>query len=108
MKYIISENRLTELMKNFLDSFLSSKIHYRHDSFIIVANDETDAGYPTDIDMEYDYDDGRLYIYQIFVENFMDVFGMNSSDDKMRNKARDIISKWFEDKFDVQVKYSES
>ena len=52
--------------------------------------------------MEYDYEDGRLYINSSFGHGFSDLFFNNDEE------AYKFMSEWFENKFDVFVEYTQT
>ena len=102
MKYIISENRLSEFINSYLDTFVSNKAVNYVDPFIIISqqnqgDDENWADY-----MEHDHIDGRLWINKDFLKGFMDLFGFRD-----RESAQDFIKNWFENKFEIEVKFVE-
>lgn len=101
MKYIISEIRLNEFMKSYLESMLDTKAITTPDPYIIVSERPADENEDESwIDyMEYDHTDGRLWLMKEFLENFMDIFALE------KEQAQEFISKWFEQKFDVEVNF---
>ena len=101
MNYIITENRVTELKTNFLNSYITRNIT-RLDTFLLVYNtnehdDFEGFGEPF---FEYDYSDGRLFINSDISDNFMSLFGAENSE------ADEFISDWFSDKFGVTVEFT--
>lgn len=101
MKYIISESRLNEFINSYLELFVYNKAVTHSDPWIIISqaaqgDDENWADY-----MEYDYTDGRLWINKSFLQIFTDSFGVDEQ------HTRQIISDWFSNKFDVEVKFTE-
>jgi hypothetical protein len=95
MKYLITENRLNEFMTNYLNTWVSSRRLIKFDRFIIL---EDPNGEPeNDIDMEYDGEDGRLWVRQEIFSTLVDLFG------KDENETLEFIGKFFEYKFGVQV-----
>ena len=102
MKYIISENRLTEFIISYLNSFVENKAVSYLDPFIVISQANQGDDELWDDYMEYDYTDGRLWINKIFLKDFIDLFAFKGIED-----ARTSISKWFENKFDVEVKFVE-
>lgn len=103
MKYIISENRLSEFINSYLESFLSTKAISHSDPWIIISqaaqgDDEIWADY-----MEHDYTDGRLWVNKVFLRDFMDLFGFRD-----KESALSFIKNWFENKFEVEVKFVET
>lgn len=51
------------------------------------------------VDMEYDYDDGRLYVNKDFRNHFMDLFN------KSLEESNSLFKDWFEYKFGEKVEY---
>ena len=52
--------------------------------------------------MEYDYDDGRLYIDRTFLTNFSKIYFPNDDD------AGPFIKDWFENEFGVDIDFMDS
>ena len=95
MKYIITESRLDNLMTLYLDSWVDSKKIIEFDRFIVL---EDPYGEPeNEIDMEYDGEDGRLWVRQEVFEILLGLFGRGDEE------TLDFIRKYFEYKFGVQV-----
>jgi hypothetical protein len=102
MKYIITENRLDDFMMSYLDTLLESKHVSYLDSFIVISDKVfADEEEWKDI-MEFDKTDGRLWLSEKFVRNFDDLFGRG------RDESIRIITKWFENKFNVESDYQET
>ena len=100
MKYIITENRLHEFMNNYLNSWASTKVINDRDGFIFMEEPSYPGADEWNIVMEFDYrEDGRLWFNNNFRKNFMDIFMLTSEE------ANQFIKEWFENKFDVEVKY---
>ena len=100
MKYIITESRINEFRKRFLDDFLKSHYVHKIDTYIVVSEPYTDDDTPFPDYMEYDHWDGRLWIEKNFVKFFSDMYGFDDVDE-----TKKFISDWFSRKFDVEVKY---
>lgn len=102
MKIIITENKLRELQLQYLNGFLYNISNF--DNFIIIYypnyNDEDD--FESDVLMEYDYDDGRLYIDRTFLTNFSKIYFPNDDD------AGPFIKDWFENEFGVDIDFMDS
>lgn len=101
MKYIISESRLNKIIDDYLESFSDSLVLTTTDNYIILSqkNEESDSW----IDyIEYDKSDGRLWIYINFLQGFIDLFAFPD-----KESAQSYISKWFSDKFGVEIEYVE-
>jgi hypothetical protein len=100
MKYIITESKLDEIRTNYLNDRGGPTSFF--DNFIIIYH----PGDPDDIEdgiiMEYDYEDGRLYINSNFGHSFSDLFFQNDEE------AYKFMSEWFENKFSVVVEFSQT
>jgi hypothetical protein len=95
MKYIIKESKIDMLMTDYLNTWVSSRRLIKFDRFIIL---EDPNGEPeNDVDMEYDGEDGRLWVRQELFSTLVDLFG------KGNVETLDFIGKFFEYKFGVQV-----
>ena len=95
MKYIIKESKIDMLMTDYLNTWVSSRRLIKFDRFIIL---EDPNGEPeNDVDMEYDGEDGRLWVRQELFSTLVDLFG------KGENETLEFIGKFFEYKFGVQV-----
>jgi hypothetical protein len=95
MKYIITESKLDMLMTDYLNTWVGSRRLIEFDRFIVL---EDPYGEPeNDVDMEYDGEDGRLWVRQELFSTLVDLFG------KGENETLEFIGKFFEYKFGVQV-----
>lgn len=99
MKYVISENRLTQFMNDYLNTFVDSKVAYTSDPYLIVSQPNQGDDEIWEDYMEWDRIDGRLWINKSFYRNLKDLFGMEDS------KLQNFIADWFENRFNVQVKF---
>jgi hypothetical protein len=101
MKVIITENKLRDIQLNYLNTM---KYDYSEfDNFkILYYPDNRDDYELSEVMMEYDFEDFRLYIDSNFVKDFGLTYFPNEDD------AQPFIRDWFEDKFGVKVKYVES
>jgi hypothetical protein len=97
---------MIEKFKNIIFGFLRGSIthepHFMH-NFIIIYFPDFEDEYENPLTlMEYDYDDGRLWIEpEWFKYQFLNRFGLNFE------KGTDIITEWFENYFGVKVKFVE-
>lgn len=87
-------------MTSYLDDRLVGGVS-EFDNFIIIyyydnANDYNDS----DILMEFDDEDDRLYIDKSFIDTFEKLFPFG--------KPQSFIEEWFENKFGVNIEYVES
>ena len=95
MKYIIKESKIDMLMTEYLNTWVDSRKLIEFDRFIVL---EDPYGEPeNDVDMEYDGEDGRLWVRQELFSTLVDLFG------KDENETLEFIGKFFEYKFGVQV-----
>lgn len=99
MKYIISEHKLDKLIFEVIDDYLK-KNRQSFDSFIIYSfefpNNEDE------VTIEYDYEDGRLFINKNFVMLIADMFGLTPKQSQLK------IYEWFTVTEDVFPEYMES
>ena len=84
-------------MKQYLDGWLSSKMVYFHDNFIFIDS-KLDDGEDATI-MEYDHEDGRLWVIRYIKKNLMDTFN------KTQDEVNEYLKNWFEKEFKVNVKF---
>jgi hypothetical protein len=101
MKVIITENKLRDIQLNYLNTM---KYDYSEfDNFkILYYPDNRDDYELSEVMMEYDFEDFRLYIDSNFVKDFGLTYFPNEDD------AQPFIRDWFEEEFGVKVKYVES
>ena len=99
MKVIITENKLLKLQTDVLNNLLGGNVS-EFDNFILIyyPDGQGDEGI-SEIMMEYDSEDGRLYIDKSFLDNFAKVYVPKEDD------APFIIQDWFENYFGVHIKY---
>ena len=90
MKYIISESRLDNIMKKYLDSFLLGKNVIDNQAGIAVYDDEEDY-------LQYFPRKRELFILGEFLDEFEAMFGLT------RNESIKFIRNWFENEFYVKV-----
>lgn len=95
MKYIITESKLDMLMTEYLNDWVDSKKIIEFDRFI--ALEDIDGEVMNEVSMEYDGEDGRLWVRQELFSLLVDLFG------KGENETLEFIGKYFEYKFGVQV-----
>jgi hypothetical protein len=97
MKYIITESKLDMLMTRYLNSWVDSKKIVEFDRFIVLVDP---YGEPeNDVDMEYDGEDGRLWVMGYVKKHLMDLFN------KPRKEVDEFLKHWFENEFNVNVSY---
>ena len=95
MKIIIKESKVDMLMTEFLDSWVNSRRLVEFDRFIVLENPNGEE--ENDIDMEYDGDDGRLWMRDSLLNTLIDLFG------KSHIETMVYVGKYFEKKFGVDV-----
>jgi hypothetical protein len=96
MKIIVKESKIDMLMTEYLNSWVNSRRLVEFDRFIILENPNGEE--ENDVDMEYDGDDGRLWVRQELFSTLVDLFGKDNVE------TLDFIGKFFEYKFGVEVK----
>jgi hypothetical protein len=99
MKFIITESKLNLFKNKFLNDSLGSG-ERRFDSFLLIPNMDDDDYFSSEPHFEYDFFDGRLFINRDVRQKFITFFGTS------KEETDDYISKWFEDKFEVNVKFT--
>ena len=102
MKVIITENKLRDIQLNYLNT-MKNEYTYEVDGFLILYYPDNEDDYDlSEVMMEYDFEDFRLYIDSKFVKDFGLTYFPNEDD------AQPFIRDWFEEEFGVKVKYVES
>ena len=101
MKVIVTENKLRDIQLNYLNTM---KYDYSNfDNFIVLYYPDNRDDYElSEVMMEYDFEDFRLFIDSNFVKDFGLTYFPNEDD------AQPFIRDWFEEEFGVKVKYVES
>jgi len=95
MKIIIKESKIDMLMTEYLNSWVNSKRLVEFDRFIVLENPNGEE--ENDVDMEYDGDDGRLWMRDLLLNTLIDLFG------KSHIETMVFVGKYFEHKFGVEV-----
>ena len=102
MKVIITEKKLRQLQNNHLDETLRGGVS-KYDNFIIIYYYDTADDYEdSEVLMEYDSEDGRLYVDNKFLKDFGFTYFANEED------VEPVIKDWFENEFEVKIKYIQS
>lgn len=103
MKYKIQNKQLYNLMINYLNNFKDNRDVEKFSNFIVILepNINDNDGY-NHVVIEYDDEDGRLLIFKDVLDNFMSWFPLDEEDSQM------FIKNWFEETFNVKVKYIQS
>ena len=101
MNYLVTHPQLRKFMTEYLNDLLNQFSVSEIDSFIIIDYnyDEPDEYSIDDIVMEYDSDDGRLYIDNEFLNKFSIWFSLDME------QIKEFIKNWFEDMYNVKIKY---
>ena len=102
MKYVITENRLENFFKNYLDSFLENKSISDLTNFILISQKTDNDDDSWEDFMEYDYTDGRLWVHRYILMTMNDIFNFD------KETLMSLIKEWFEDRFNVEIKFVES
>ena len=108
MKIIITENKLNVVINKFIGDFVNDNYNRTTaDNLIVydesVAEDADDELYEYDpVVLFYMFDNGRLYIKNIFVNTISNMFGLSL--DEVMGRIKD----WFENENGVTVKFTES
>lgn len=84
------------LMTEYLNSWVNSRKLVEFDRFIVLENPNGEE--ENDVDMEYDGDDGRLWMRDSLLNTLIDLFG------KSHIETMVFVGKYFEYKFGVEVK----
>ena len=83
-------------MTHYLNSWVDSRKIIEFDRFIVLENPNGEE--ENDVDMEYDGDDGRLWMRDSLLNTLIDLFG------KSHIETMVFVGKYFEYKFGVEVK----
>ena len=100
MKYLINNSQKKHFLSKWINELKDECSISKFDNFIVLSKeDETDW---SDVFIEYDFEDGRLYIDKEFVfDNITSWVPLDI------NVISDFIKNWFEEEFKVEVKYVE-
>jgi len=105
MKYLITESQLDKVKSKINDlmiSELNNILDYDRTSdseFIVIYYDNVPI-YEDAVILEYGFEDGKLYIEQVFLDKFSSMFPLN------KKESAKFISDWFSKEFEVDVKDS--
>jgi len=88
-------------MSEYLDSMIKDKIVSNSNPFIIISDNIQNEDDTWNDIMEFDNTDGRLWISDRFKKFMSDLFAMSVLD------IIPFMTKWFENRFNVQVEYTE-
>lgn len=100
MNYLVTYPQLRKFMTEYLNDLLNQFSVSEINSFIIIDYnyDEPDEYSIDDIAMEYDSDDGRLYIDKNFLDKFSIWFPLDME------QIKEFIKNWFENMYNVKIK----
>lgn len=99
MKVLIPENKLLDLQIKYLNNLIGYNIS-SFDNFIIIyypMDNMEDYDNDSEVLMEYDYEDGRLYIDNDFIRNFATLYFPDET------QAEKVLKNWFETYFGVEI-----
>lgn len=100
MKFVINEHRLDKLILDFIDDYIRNTFERSDlDNFIVYYINEYEYD---DVKIEYDSEDGRLYIERDFLMLISDMFGLTPEEGQHK------IKEWFEFKEGITPKYLHS
>lgn len=101
MNYLVTYPQLRKFMTEYLNDLLNQFSVSEIDSFIIIDYNynEPDEYSIDNIAMEYDSDDGRLFIDKNFLDKFSIWFPLDME------QIKEFIKDWFEDMYNVKIKY---
>jgi hypothetical protein len=103
MKYIISESSARKLAYEGIKDVINELGLERSeiDSFIIYSMTDDDLGYDPVV-IEFDSEDGRLYVQIKYFENILNLFGYNTTEEQEK-----IFSDWLKYYEDIKPDYVE-
>jgi hypothetical protein len=96
MKVIITESRINKIMFDYLDSTEYETIDDFDNSTSLLLRKDSDDSH----DFYYKYFNKELYVDDELASSFASLFSLDLYD------ALDFIGKWFEDRHNVDVKYT--
>ena len=99
MKYTISQQRLNEFIPEYLENWVKGNNVNGFDTFITITSPDILDDIEDEVYMEYDYEDGRLFVNKHIRKHFMDLFN------KPKDEIDNILKNWFENKYEVEIKY---
>jgi len=101
MKYIITESRLNQFILDYLEDLVGRKVVNRLHPYIVVSQQIGDDEDDWEDIMEFDHRDRRLWINRTFLKKLTDMFALSEG------RIKVLIKQWFQNKFDVKVKFVE-
>ena len=101
MRYIITENQLEKFKLSIIDQVLGEYYSDRVYGFIIIYSIIDEENDYKDVQIEYDLEDGRLFVNKEIADKLTSLLGNDEKD------VQNLIKKWFEYEFGEEVKYME-
>lgn len=100
MNYLETHPGVRKFITEYIDDLHNHFSVMKIDGFIVMTeiNEEVDDY----VVMEYDSSDGRLYIEKKFLDKFSILFPLDMKESKS------FIKDWFENMYDVKIKYVDS
>ena len=95
------DSKLYKHIYNYIDfDFKNELVQSSFDNFIVYqVKQETDDW--AEVIVEYDYEDGRLFIEKKYLDNIVNLFGASLDD------VVDVIENWFMDYEGVEISYTQ-
>lgn len=103
-KVIISESRLHEFLTAYLDSFVDTHEVVYHDPYIVISDKDHGDDVKWVDHMEYDHTDGRLWVNRDTLDSIYNSFPFFRD----KESFKQFLVKWFENRFEVEVKFIKS
>jgi len=93
MKYLITESTAKKMAFEGIEDVINDLNLYTKtfDSFIIYAYKDEDDFVGDSVVIEYDSEDGRLYVQNVYFQNVLSLFGFISIEEQ-----KELFSDWFE------------
>lgn len=101
MKYVISENRLNQFIIDYLNDIIERKVVNRLHPYIVISQRIGDDEDDWEDIIEFDHTDGRLWVNRNLQKMLTDMFALS------QEKMKLLMKLWFENKFNVEVKFVE-
>ena len=102
MKYIITESTAKKMsfegIKDVMNELGLERREF--DSFIIYVMEEENDFVGDSVVIEYDSEDGRLYVQNVYFQNVLSLFGFTSIEEQ-----KELFSDWFEHYEGIRPEY---
>jgi hypothetical protein len=96
------DSKLYKHIYNYIDfDFKNELVQSSFDNFIIYQVKQETDDYWAEVIVEYDYEDGRLFIEKKYLGNIVNLFGASLDD------VVDVIENWFMDYEGVEISYTQ-